>query len=191
MGGQGGGALRLSVGGILTVDGQLSADGKAALQDNGGGGSGGSIWATAGAVTGNGFISAIGGMGDLYYGGGGGGGRDRTLYPSQFLFPGQSPRPAQTVTARGGDGTIFVSNSVARLQILSHSPVGVVSNGVSSVDLFFNAPPAAGAVSPTVFSLNTRNGPLSAGVVAVSYVSPEHYQLTFPLQTAVGIIRFW
>ena len=46
-----------------------------ALQDDAGGGSGGSIWLTAGALAGTGAIAADGGAGELYDGGGGGGGR--------------------------------------------------------------------------------------------------------------------
>ena len=74
-GAEGGGAIRLTVGGVLTVNGRLSAGGNAALQDDGGGGSGGSILLAAGALAGNGVIAADGGAGELYDGGGGGGGR--------------------------------------------------------------------------------------------------------------------
>jgi hypothetical protein len=69
---QGGGALSLSVGGTLTVNGSVSANGNDGELDTGGG-SGGSLWLTVGTLAGNGAISANGGnAGD---GGGGGGGR--------------------------------------------------------------------------------------------------------------------
>ncbi len=49
-GSEGGGAIRLTVGGTLTLNGSLSAEGEAGLQDNAGGGSGGSVWLTVGAL---------------------------------------------------------------------------------------------------------------------------------------------
>ena len=75
VGSEGGGAIRLTVGGTLTLNGSITAEGNAALQDDGGGGSGGSVWLTAGALAGSGAIMADGGAGELYGGGGGGGGR--------------------------------------------------------------------------------------------------------------------
>ena len=54
-GSEGGGAIRLSVGGTLMVNGALSAGGNAGMQDDAGGGSGGSIWLRAGALAGAGL----------------------------------------------------------------------------------------------------------------------------------------
>ena len=60
-GGRGGGAVRLSVGGTLQVDGQITANGSIGSRggsgnDNySGGGSGGSIWVSARQLVGNGF----------------------------------------------------------------------------------------------------------------------------------------
>ena len=90
-GSEGGGAIRLNVGGVLTVDGQLSANGDWGFQDNSGGGSGGSIWVTAGTLAGNGQITADGGEGELYGGGGGGGGRI-ALYSQANVFAGSGFR---------------------------------------------------------------------------------------------------
>ncbi|HSA29407.1 MAG TPA: hypothetical protein P5159_22995 [Phycisphaerae bacterium] len=78
-GGTGGGAIDMAVGGTLTLDGELHADGAdgqfcyASGGDWGlpGGGAGGGILLQAGSVTGTGLISARGGGGE---GGGGGGG---------------------------------------------------------------------------------------------------------------------
>jgi len=101
-GGEGGGAIRFTVGGSLTVNGRISAGGDAALQDDGGGGSGGSIWLTAGALAGNGAIAADGGAGQLYDGGGGGGGRVAIYAPltsSLAWYRRRAPRvrpPAKT-----------------------------------------------------------------------------------------------
>ncbi len=88
--------MRLTVGGTLLVNGRLSANGKTGLQDNAGGGSGGSLWLTAGALTGTGTITADGGDGELFDGGGGGGGRI-AIYSPLNVFAG-------VVSAEGGDG---------------------------------------------------------------------------------------
>ncbi|MDP2925066.1 MAG: LamG-like jellyroll fold domain-containing protein, partial [Nanoarchaeota archaeon] len=98
--GDGGGAIKLSVSGTLTVNGNISADGTDAVYSsgyNGGaGGSGGSIWITGRpTIVGTGIISANGGDGDCYSGyfhGGGGGGRidisNVTVAGSTFLTGG-------------------------------------------------------------------------------------------------------
>ena len=53
----GGGAVQLVVGGTLTVDGKILAESSTA--NSNGTGSGGSIWLTAGALVGEGYISAM------------------------------------------------------------------------------------------------------------------------------------
>ena len=58
LGGAGGGALRLTVNGTFALDGRLSADGLPAVGPASGGGSGGSLYLTAGILTGAGTISA-------------------------------------------------------------------------------------------------------------------------------------
>lgn len=89
-GGDGGGALRLTVGGTLSVAGMIRSDGangaftteRCESPTGTGGGAGGSIWITAGTLTGGGSIKAAGGIGshspptaELAWGGGGSGGR--------------------------------------------------------------------------------------------------------------------
>ncbi len=73
----GGGAIILTVGGALTNNGVISADGEDAenASDRGGGGAGGSINLTLGTLAGSSTISADGGLGDSNAAGGGGGGR--------------------------------------------------------------------------------------------------------------------
>jgi hypothetical protein len=105
-GSEGGGAIRLNVGGVLTVDGQLSANGNWGIQDNSGGGSGGSIWVTTGTLAGNGQIAADGGEGELYGGGGGGGGRI-ALYSRVNVFAGLVSVFGGAGDFRGADGSIF------------------------------------------------------------------------------------
>lgn len=78
-GGAGGGAIRLDVGGVLNLQGTISADGSngAVSWWDSGGGAGGGIHIAAGSITGSGTVSARGGSGARNYfdGGGGGGGR--------------------------------------------------------------------------------------------------------------------
>jgi hypothetical protein len=105
-GSEGGGAIRLNVGGVLTVDGRLSANGNWGIQDNSGGGSGGSIWVTTGTLAGNGQIVADGGEGELFGGGGGGGGRI-ALYSRVNVFAGLVSVFGGEGDFRGADGSIF------------------------------------------------------------------------------------
>ncbi|MGA2180363.1 MAG: carboxypeptidase-like regulatory domain-containing protein [Verrucomicrobiota bacterium] len=187
-GSEGGGAIRLNVGGVLTVDGQLSANGDWGLQDNSGGGSGGSIWVTAGTLVGNGQITANGGEGELYGGGGGAGGRI-ALYSHANVFAGLVSVFGGEGDFLGADGSIFDSTNPP-LQVLSYTPAGIVSSGVSSVALVFNEAPDPASFSGTDVSLTTPNGPLSAGAFTVSMLSSSSYSVSFPLQTAVGNYTF-
>ena len=87
-GGKGGGCLRLTVGGVFTLDGSVTANGTNgawASPSNryraGGGGSGGSIYARVGTIAGGGCMSADGGdAGHTSYSGGGAGGRIALYY---------------------------------------------------------------------------------------------------------------
>jgi len=95
LGGAGGGAIRLTVADMLTVNGILDANGRNGAGRDGGGGSGGSLYLTAGALAGSGRIEAKGGAG-TEYGGGGGGGRIAIYYISS-TFTG-------TMSVDGGAG---------------------------------------------------------------------------------------
>lgn len=72
-GGDGGGALRIFARDLLSIEGRVGADGDDATGEESGGGSGGSIWVTAGTIAGAGIVSAAGGEGTTTGGGGGGG----------------------------------------------------------------------------------------------------------------------
>ncbi len=91
---RGGGAIRLDVGGTLTVNGFIEANGEG-WQSNAaspGAGAGGSIWITAGSVAGTtGKIQAVGGHslwsdGNDGYGGAGAGGRI-AVYANSIALP--------------------------------------------------------------------------------------------------------
>jgi hypothetical protein len=193
-GSQGGGALRLSVGGTLTVDGWLSANGSPGFQDGAGGGAGGSIWVNARTLRGNGFISADGGDGELFGGGGGGGGRIAVYY---LTNPGHTNNFTGELTAYGGlgyfwgdDGSVFYSSGVETLAGVAHTPSGTVSNAVSSVDVVFNTALSPFAASGTDATLTTPTGPLSAGSLTVSQFNPSGLRISFPTKSAPGDYSF-
>ncbi|MCX7019199.1 MAG: hypothetical protein NTY46_09490 [Candidatus Sumerlaeota bacterium] len=93
-GGSGGGAVRLDVPGTLSLDGMITAAGAAGNPafTADGGGSGGSIYLTAGVLAGSGILSVNGGNGAYgsfsYHGGGGGGGRIACHYTDATGFTG-------------------------------------------------------------------------------------------------------
>ena len=97
-GGAGGGLVKVDVGGNLTVDGMIAANGEDGM-DGRGGGSGGSIYITAHTLSGTGLLTANGGRGVLVYddGAGGGGGRVAVYYQDMSRFLG-------VITVMGGSG---------------------------------------------------------------------------------------
>src|SRR6266568_2772260 len=74
-GSAGGGGIRIAVGGLLRVDGRITANGGNGLNLHSGGGAGGGILLSAQTISGIGAIAADGGAGQPPDGGGGGGGR--------------------------------------------------------------------------------------------------------------------
>jgi len=92
----GGGKVQLNVGGVLTVNGSISANGEANTYYFAGGGSGGSVYITTGTLTGSGTISANGGNG---YGNGGGGGGGRAA-----VYYGSNSFSLTSLTVAGGTG---------------------------------------------------------------------------------------
>ena len=141
-GGAGGGAIRLMVGGTLSVDGALTANGKNGTGRGGffdsasGGGSGGSIYVTAGMLTGSGVISAKGGAGGSYgiaRGGGGGGGRI-AIYYNTDTFTGTMSAYGGSGYEAGEDGTIAINPGTnAGLSEKSASQSTLVENIVTQI----------------------------------------------------------
>jgi hypothetical protein len=190
-GSDGGGALRLSVGGTLNIDGALSADGNIGLQDDSGGGSGGSIWVAASRISGAGAMTANGGNGDLYGGGGGGGGRIAVYSPAN-TYTGLVMTAGGAGANFGQSGTIYTSNSFLPFQVVSSSPSGVATTLVSFVELTFNDVVNAYAVSASGFTLNTPNGPLSQTNLGISTIGalPFTVHISFPPQNTPGDYSF-
>ena len=125
-GGAGGGAMRLVVGGVLHVDGTVSANGQDTL-GAGGGGAGGSVWVEYAELRGNGSISANGGVAasDVRgYGstdggnGGGGGGGGRVVVES----PTDVGVGARHANVLGWHGTIEARAGVERNSTLATYP---------------------------------------------------------------------
>ncbi len=136
--GRGGGALRLAVGGMLRVDGTLSADGDTASTltpaYSPGGGAGGSMYLDAGTLEGAGTISANGGKG-YGQGSGGGGGRIAIAYGAD-AFTGAIAAIGGTSTLAGhggAAGTIWRCAHGAALGELLVSNGGMASTARTDV----------------------------------------------------------
>ncbi len=131
-GGAGGGIVRLSVGGTLTVAGQILANGQNVNSGYGAGGSGGSVYLTAGTLAGSGVIRAGGGDGAN----GGGGGRI-ALYYTASTFTGTTTAFGGAGGVRGGAGTIYIKPTAA-----SAGSVLVDNGGVVGANTPINTPVA-------------------------------------------------
>jgi hypothetical protein len=117
----GGSAIRLSVTGTATVDGAILTDGGRCASDRGGG-AGGSVWLTAGALAGSGIISARGSAptNPATSFGSGGGGRIALYYNSSLSLPlanicaaaGKSPN-SNGYGVDGGAGTVYIEGAAA------------------------------------------------------------------------------
>lgn len=136
-GSEGGGAVRIMVGGTLTLDGSISANGNPGIQDDSGGGAGGSVWVSAGRLIGAGLVSATGGDGDLFGGGGGGGGRI-AIYSPTNQFSGSFNVLGGSGANNGLSGTLFISTNLG--------PIVTISGTITTT----NAQPVTGAVVQAV-----------------------------------------
>jgi hypothetical protein len=141
---QGGGAITLNVGGTLTVNGDISANGNDGVYPGSGGGAGGSIWLTAGTLAGNGLIAADGGASQGLTGGGGGGGRI-ALYSPNDEFDGLIAVNGGSGFSPGGLGTIYISTNKATTEIGAR-PIGglQISQSVSPAPMTLSWTSTAG-----------------------------------------------
>jgi hypothetical protein len=115
-GGAGGGAIHLEVTAVLTLDGEISADGQDMNTGRGdGGGAGGSVYVVTHGLTGAGIFTAEGGSSIQNRGGGGGGGRIAVRYADAAGYTGFAG-----TTVAGGTGanlgqagtSVFIDSSV-------------------------------------------------------------------------------
>ncbi len=119
-GGNGGGAVRIEAAGTVTVNGQITADGKGHNGHYSGGGSGGAVYITCLSITGSGTVSAAG-ENTGTQGGAGGGGRISVIYDS--LEQKKAGIPQIKFSAAGSGeyrlsepGTLFFTDSRFLLQ---------------------------------------------------------------------------
>jgi hypothetical protein len=135
--GFGGDVIRLTVHGILRMEGgaTIAANGTDS-QYRAGGGAGGSIWITAQTLLGTGMISAVG-AGTGGYGGGNGAGGRIAIYTGNRQFTG---------TIRVGNGTIHEEtiSTVYALDTLTLNPTSVPGGSIVVVSAQLTAPAPAG-----------------------------------------------
>jgi hypothetical protein len=153
-------------------------------QDDSGGGSGGSVWLTAGQLTGGGTITAKGGDGELY-GGGGGGGRI-ALYSPMNTFTGTVSVVGGAGAFPGGAGTVHSASTLLPFAAVSHSPAGLVSNAVSALTIEFNGPINPESVDGNDITILTPYGSIAHAQISASSTGPLEVRFTFPAQNVPG-----
>ncbi|MCK9555386.1 Ig-like domain-containing protein [bacterium] len=150
----GGGAIKLTASGTITLNGTINADAQNSTGDWQSGAAGGSIWLDTPTLTGSGTITAIGGQeGNWQSGCGGGGGGRIAVYYTTNNFTG-------TITARGGysatgsSNTEFGGAGTIYLKKTGEEPEIVVEHGAT-----YNAYMASTLVAEdfTLKSLAVRN----------------------------------
>ncbi|MEI6075098.1 MAG: hypothetical protein WCS94_05960 [Verrucomicrobiota bacterium] len=151
-GGSGGGSVRLTVGGTLTVAGQILANGVGNGAGYSSGGSGGSVYLTAGTLAGGGAIQANGGNGVA----GGAGGR-LALYYTASTFTGSSTAFGGAGAAYGGAGTVYLKPAAGTGRVVLDNG----GNGGAQTPL----------VSPLVFHLTITNGASARPQAALNLAS--------------------
>ena len=161
-GGNGGGALRLSVDGMLLLDGTISANGASGSAAYAGGGSGGSIWVDTASLSGSGRFEANGGTGNNNSGGGGGGGRIAVYYAQANGFSGYT-----NSTASGGAGASASYDGKV-------GTVGFFDVAVSNFHLSVYENYAMQSTQITLGGITVRNGgTLQAGEASVLDVAGD------------------
>ncbi len=140
-GGSGGGAIKLTISGTLTVNGTISANGdNGGVYGNdwsGGGGSGGSVWLLADTITGSGTIQANGGNGgttSYTSSGGGAGGYVRLFSYSSNTFSGSIATIQGTGGANGADGvnTSSTASTISNLAQTKSDGSTAITTGSST-----------------------------------------------------------
>lgn len=132
-GGAGGGAVLLQVGGILTIDGTISANGLAGVPETyygsgGGGGGGGTININAATVAGAGTLRADGGATTGSGGASGGGGRVALSYGTKTSSPVASVAAGNAGGKGSGvAGTILDNNQLVGFSNSNSTPTAALA----------------------------------------------------------------
>ncbi len=126
--GPGGGAIHLVVGNTLTIIGTLSSKG---LDQDTGGGAGGSVWVETNAIAGTGWILANGAAAKITNGPSAGGGRV-AIYSISSSFMGSIKASGGSMTAtadgpfkQGSAGTVYLD--------VNHTRILIIDNGAAPV----------------------------------------------------------
>ena len=176
-GGAGGGAIALTIGGTLIVNGSISANGaNAPASDGAGGGSGGSVLLKCGVLTGSGTIAANGGATGFWLGGGGGGGRIAVYCHDRTGFD------QAKITANGGwgygagrSGTIHFSELVPPI-VARFYPEGQQSGIQGMLFVEFDQPIKGETLTLDDVSIIGPDGPVAlSGIRATSITFPTEY----------------
>lgn len=165
--GAGGGALKLDVGGTVTLNGLITANGTDGTASwwSSGGGAGGSVWIIASDLAGSGSIVANGGAGNVTYGaGGGGGGRIRLDIASDATsFTGSAVAFGGAGNTRGGAGTVTTNSPtgpviVVQNDVATSAGTAIQSaSPITSVDIRANATATIGD-APSYGNITIRSG---------------------------------
>ena len=155
---RGGGALRITVGGALTVNGTIAANGAASGTTTLGAGAGGSVWITCGSLVGgaDGLITANGGVcqyADSTERSHGGGGRVAVYLTGSgdfSQFPDGNIRAHGGFLAGGGSGQVQGGAGTVYLEQADGTGRLILDNGVASLYADRAATPAATEFSAAV-----------------------------------------
>ena len=175
-GGNGGCAVKLIVGGTLTLNGQITSNGGDGFGSSStGGGSGGSIWIQADVMTGSGSLTANGGSGGNSIGGKGGGGRISIINNTDTSF----------IAAEVNVGSVgFVSAPPAGNGTINRSLIITVSSLTTSA-----ANPVATS-SATLNGIITNDGNASSTVEGFEYGPTISYGNTASTTGTFGVGSF-
>lgn len=196
--------IRLTVGGILHLDGVLSAKGAdaQAVIEAGGTGAlvGGNIRVTARKLLGTGVLRANGGNGnanppDLAGRGADGGyiavySLDTNEFTGSFSVAGGQ---GSTATNGGQAGLILVSNTFPPLRAsgsiirASGSDCGTNRSAATGVELAFSEALAPGGLTAGEITVVTPNGPLLPEQFTVTALAGSVYAISFPTQSTEGL----
>lgn len=187
-GGSGGGVIHLIVGGTLTVNGVLSSDGNTAPNRTtySGGGSGGSVWVTAGILNGNGLISANGGAASYNSNGGGGGGGRIALYLRTNNFNAANVRVnGGNGRNDGGVGTIYYGTPVT---ISGTVTLQNCQNPVQPINFTLRAGSVSYTISRTLSSTGAYSLLVPPGSYTLAIKGRKWLQATAAANAASGSI---
>ena len=186
-GGAGGGEVLIQVGGILTLNGLISANGSTGSAESyygsgGGGGGGGTINVSAANFAGSAILRAAGGTGSGYGGSGGGGGRIALSYGARTA--------SLTLSVAGGTGngsgnagnvgTILDASQLSGFTTAGSTPTASISQLQGTLA-------ASQSLSETLFaqSLNFSGG-TSTGVTTGSFSQAQVQLVTLQTGSLAG-----